>query len=465
MLAEHVQRGTPLPAVPATSVLPAATPRSRRRRAPAPDPARLVGPLPDRRRLAAGEHAPHGGQRHRRDGAGPGRLGGQRQRGRLQRLPGPLQVKLGTQAATLLAPRALHARHRKARPAAAPRARTAQEPAARQPGRHARGSFGQFVYNVAGLAPLVSGPPPTATPRRNPSARAAPLVNTSAGIVFPSRPRHQHQGGGGCRRVISALADAAPSEQLGMLDKPAEGKRVATLHARWDAPTRLPRRWLWIAREASFAALLERAWPKRRRRCCCCAYARRRPPETETRRHLPNATDARAAACPANANLAYVATRCIADRARRTAPSPTASRATQHGWYAYAASYVAAGKHQWAPTIAAAELARRKVPSLANVIARWTSRACAAPPDRCGHDGRWRSRRRRCAKQLTLESGQGIKAPAWRLFGLARGRIDNAVKPGAEPAAGAGAPDPPGRGLASAPPPALVARCAGAAGG
>lgn len=435
MLAEHVQRGTPLPAVPAASVLPGSyatlAPGAERQRQTRLDWwgrfQTADGWLPASARLAVA-----GGIVAAVLG-----LGGSVGSASVVVYNGfarPLQVKLGTQAATLLAPRAHFTRDIEPGRPLHLEARTAQGQLLDSLDVTPEGSFGQFVYNVAGLAPLVEWTATygnaTAQPER---PRGAPRwSSTSAGIVFTEPPKSiSTKGGGGTREVISALADAAPSEQLGMLDNPAEGKRVATLHARWDAPdSPYLAEWLWIARdEPGFAALLEARLAETPDDVLLLRMRQDGAAEAE-RGAICERDRARAAAAPANANLAYVATRCIADEAEKDrAFADGFARYPEHGWYAYAASYVAAGKAQWAPAIAAAELARRKVPSLANVIAVDIARMrrAAGQADAGTMDALAKSSAA-LREQLTLESGQGIEAPAWRAYSeLARGRIDSAV--------------------------------------
>lgn len=297
------------------------------------------------------------------------------------------------------------------------------------------GSFGQFVYNVAGLAPLVEWTATygnaTAQPER---PRGAPRwSSTSAEDVFVEPPKSiSTKGGGGTREVISAAADFPPSEQLSMLPTPAESRRIALLHARWDLPgSPQLAEWLWAAKDdAGFGALLKARLAEAPNDVLLLRMAQDTAPEAE-RAAVCERDRARAAAAPTNADLEYIATRCLPDEAEKDRAFVDGfARHPQHGWYAYAAAYVAAGRAEWAPGIAAAEVARRQVPALAGVMALDLARMRrAAGQADAGTLAALAQSSPALREQLTLETGQGVESPAWRAYAeLARGRIDQAVQ-------------------------------------
>ena len=295
----------------------------------------------------------------------------------------------------------------------------------------ASGSFGQFIYNVAGASPLVEW---TATYGNASAQPERPLgaprwTSSSASVVFVEPPTSiSTKGGGGTREVISALADTSPGEQLGMIAEPAEGQRIAALHARWDALTS-PHlaEWMWAAKDApGFAALLKARLAESPTTCCTCAA--QAPPASEAR-PIRQHTDAPRLHRPTQPVLHHHA--CLRMAPTRTAPSSTVSRATP----------TTAGTPTPRPTSPAATRSgcRRSPPP------RWRGASCRRWPMR------WRSTSRACAacpaqddgaamnelakgspalrQLLALESGQGIDAPALKAYAeLARGRLDAAVE-------------------------------------
>lgn len=297
------------------------------------------------------------------------------------------------------------------------------------------GSFGQFIYNVAGAAPLIEW---TATYGNATAQPERPLgaprwASSSATVLFVEPPKSvSTKGGGATREVISALADVSPGEQLGVLGNAAEGRRIAAVHARWDA-LNSPHlaEWLWVAREApGFAALLKARLAEAPDDVLLLRMTQDTASETE-RPAVCERDVARAAAAPANANLSYIAARCLPDPAAKDRAFVEGfERHPDHGWYAYAAAYVAAGNTQWARGIAAAEMAQRKVPALANSIAVDIARMRRASGQDSGAPMTVLTQASSTLRELlSLETGQGIETPALRAYAeLARGRIDAAVQ-------------------------------------
>jgi len=299
----------------------------------------------------------------------------------------------------------------------------------------AHGSFGQFVYNVAGAAPLVQWTAAygnaSAPPER--MLGAPRWSSTSVGILFADAPKSiSTKGGGGTREVLSGLGDAPPAQQLNMLADQAEGLRLATAHARWDPlGSRNVAQWLWVAKTGpGFQPLLK-------------ARLAEAPDDVLLRRMEQDSADetgraavcqrdqASAAAAPQNANLQYLVARCLpegADKDRAFVDGH--ARFPDHGWYAYAAAYVDASHAQWPQAIASADLARRKLLSLGNELGVDIARMRRL----LGQDGSAELTELgkgsdALQRLLALESGQGIDTPAYKSYAeLARGRVDSAVQ-------------------------------------
>ena len=298
----------------------------------------------------------------------------------------------------------------------------------------AHGSFGQFIYNVAGAAPLVEWTAAygnaTAPPER---VLGAPRwSSSSAAFVFTEAPKSvSTKGGGATREVLSGLGDAPPSQQLGMLPDQAQGLTLATAHARWDALSS-PHlaQWLWVAKTGpGFKPLLKARLAEAPDDVLLLRLEQDNADDAE-RAAVCQRDQARAAAAPQNANLQYVVVRCLPDGPEKDrAFLDGHARHPDHGWYAYAASYIAAANAQGPQAIVAADQARRQVPALGTELgvdmARMRRLLGQDDSAEMAELGKGSKVLRRL---LMLESGRGIDEPAYKAYAeLARGRIESAV--------------------------------------
>jgi Zn-dependent protease with chaperone function len=299
----------------------------------------------------------------------------------------------------------------------------------------AQGSFGQFVYNVAAATPLVEWTAAygnaSAAPER--LLGAPRWSSTSADHVFSDAPKSiSTKGGGGTRKVLSALGDTSPSQQLGMLPDPAEGQRLASAHARWDAlASPHLAEWMWVAKTGPGFKPLLKARLAESPDDVLLLRIEQDSADAAEHTEVCRRDQARAAASPKSADLQYVAVRCLPEGAEKDrAFAEGHARHPDHGWYAYAASYVAAARAQWPQAIAAADLARRKLPALGNElgvdIVRMRRLLGQVDPSELADLAKGSDALR---QMLALESGQGIDAPAYKAYSeLARGHVDNAVQ-------------------------------------
>jgi Zn-dependent protease with chaperone function len=231
------------------------------------------------------------------------------------------------------------------------------------------GSFAKFIYNVAGAAPLVQWTAVYGNARPQPPVMlGAPVwIRTSVEYVFDTPPeRMSSRSGGASVQVISGWAEASPGSQLSVLQTEEERGRLVAAHARWDHTTSPhAERWLRMAHRfgPNFSDILS-------------ARLIETPDDIELLRLEQDAADslertsvcarhtARSVAAPDNADLSYLATRCISDstvRHRRFADGyrkwPTS------GWYAYAIARGHLENAQWKDAFEALEQVRRHVPS------------------------------------------------------------------------------------------------------
>lgn len=297
--------------------------------------------------------------------------------------------------------------------------------------------FGQYVYNVAGAAPLVEW---TAT-YGNASARPERLLGaprwttTTVETLFAEPPKSiSTKGGGGTREVLSGLAGETPQQQIAMLPTDAAAGQLVLAHARWDA---LDSAYIghWLA--------ASRATPAQHRKLLAERLAETPDDILLLRAEQDGAADpaeraavcerhkARAGAAPQNVDLAYVVLRCLDDPAARDRGFTDGhARHPEHGWFAYAAGFIEAEHARWPQALAAYELARRKTPPLADQIGVDIARIKRLlQQDRGSALADVGQSSEALRRLMAFESGQGLSSPAAKAYAeLARGNVEPAVQ-------------------------------------
>lgn len=243
-------------------------------------------------------------------------------------------------------------------------------------------SFATQIYNVASATPLVEwtanygnvGPipeRPLGAPRWS---------SSSVDHVFTDPPSQiSSKSGGGTRSALSAApADATPNQMLGILGSDAERSALVKAHARWDgAHTPYLMHWLSLAAQTGEQAQI------------ITARLQDDPAEVIARRFEQDAATDPAAharvcaahtallqATPDNADLHYLATRCIKDKAAKAQAFITAQQKwPKNGWLAYAAAYSHAEHQRWAQAQEAWSIARAADPALASIVSIDMARA------------------------------------------------------------------------------------------
>lgn len=99
--------------------------------------------------------------------------------------------------------------------------------------------FANYVYNVAGAAPLVEWTAVygSRTPREPKMLGFPRWRTTSAEHIFTEPPRQiETSGTGGIRRVLSSNAQLPPQYTLATVSDPVAQEQVIRTHAKWDSP-------------------------------------------------------------------------------------------------------------------------------------------------------------------------------------------------------------------------------------
>ncbi len=293
--------------------------------------------------------------------------------------------------------------------------------------------FSRYVYNVAGAAPLVEWTASYGHASNVPDRPlGAPRWTTSNAEVLFEQPPEQIRGeAGGTRQVLTGLGDVMPQRALSMLATDAQREAVVALHARWDdSRSRYALYWITLARplrdfdgivaarlaEAPHDVLnlrVEQDLAKPDARADVC------------RRHA-----ALAAANGSNADLQYIAARCISPEAAQDERFlELQSRWPRHGWLSMAAGYVHAGRARWPEALSLLGSAHRSVPPLAESLAVDIARInrLVAPDDRKAMGQLVASSEQlQYLRMLEPDAGAGAEwASAYHA--LARGRLEAAV--------------------------------------
>ncbi len=296
------------------------------------------------------------------------------------------------------------------------------------------GSFGNFVYNVGGAAPLVEW---TATygnaePEPDSLLGAPRWTRTGAQVLFSEPPDSvETKGGGARRRMLTAITEPTPMRQFAIVADSTERQRLAEMHARWDATTSESiLGWLAVAQVAvpAFPAIVAERLEEKpgdvvlRRAEQDVATDEERAGVCE--RHLLSSE-----AAPDSADLFYLAARCIEDEATKAQTFIDAHKYwPKNAWLAYAAGYTYMESARWEEAVPALEAARRALKPVSPFVVIDLARL-----HRLTGNGRAMTALAKGSPELeymiTLETGKGMSGePLAAYAALARGELDEALE-------------------------------------
>jgi Zn-dependent protease with chaperone function len=213
-------------------------------------------------------------------------------------------------------------------------------------------SFQQYVYSVAGAAPLLRW---TAvyghwTPEPERFQGAPRWTTTDATVLFEQPPeRVSTKGGGAMRTVLQALVDVPVENAIAELDGPEERARVIRLHALWDEPTRAHTgQWLYGARALPDLAAILKARLDRDPHDIQALRLEQDQPDAAAKAEACARHTRMSAAAPGDVDLRYLAIRCLPrGRERSDAMVAAAEAAPDNSWLALSAGYVHVGRSDW----------------------------------------------------------------------------------------------------------------------
>jgi Zn-dependent protease with chaperone function len=217
--------------------------------------------------------------------------------------------------------------------------------------------FEQYVYNVAGAAPLVRWTAVYGRAVETPARElGAPRWTTTDATVLFTRPPERvstERGGGTTREVLSAVADAPAGDVLSKLREPEARAQVIRMRATWDESAR-PRTGDWLRKATvlpDFAQIVKARFARNPNDMLAMRAEQDQPDPTAKAEACARQTRL-AAANPNDADLAYLSLRCQPRGAARDEATLAArGRAPLHGWLALAAGYVYARRSDWKQAI------------------------------------------------------------------------------------------------------------------
>jgi len=238
---------------------------------------------------------------------------------------------------------------------------------------------GHPVYNVAAATPLVEWTATYGNAAQKPMRQlgAVRWLDSTADHVLTEPPQSlSGRGGGGTLTVLDGAAKHDPGTQLALVDGDQERQRIAMLHARWDSSASPAiEQWIEVASAApGFAELLA----ERVANAPADVLLRREQFDRAAAAAQPALcaqAGARAAAAPADGDLAYLALRCQPDSATlRDLQRQALARWPTNGWLLNAVGWDKLESPDWrsaAPELERAMLALpARAPRLALDIAR-----------------------------------------------------------------------------------------------
>ncbi len=241
---------------------------------------------------------------------------------------------------------------------------------------------GKYIYNVGGGSPLIEwtaayGTQNTAAPRKQGALR---WQQSSVDYLFTAPPESisgRRNDGGTTRQVLEGFGARDPNYALGLLPDAAARAKLAGVHARWDDPdSRYAILWMYAAAQSGdFKSIL--AARLRERPDDVAALRVEQDSASEAERAQVCARDrAQAAAAPQNANLQYIAARCIDAREEREATFAQAyARWPDHPWLQFVAAFRVAEQSRWAEAAKLWDSALRRAPVLMPLAAVESARA------------------------------------------------------------------------------------------
>ena len=298
------------------------------------------------------------------------------------------------------------------------------------------GSFGSFVYNVAGASPLVEWTQTYGNAESEPDhpLGAPRWTRTAAGRLFEDPPDSvKTKNGGAIVRVLSAGSELTPGRQLSLVADTVEQRHLIETHARWDA-TRSDHILTWLTYAQQVTPEFGKILSLRLAETPNDVVLMRMEQDASSGPEKDNVCArhrAMAEAAPDSANLFYLAVRCVDDPVVKAQAFLDAyAHWPENPWLAYAAGYSHVEAGRWEAAVPALEASRRKLRPVARNVAVDLARIHRLTGKDSGHVmGGLIKSSDQLESLLALESGEGLdKSPASAYAALMRGELDTALR-------------------------------------
>ena len=241
-------------------------------------------------------------------------------------------------------------------------------------------SLSNYVYNIAGAAPLVEWTAVYgAKSERPPVYLGAPTWSTTdADFVFTDPPEEiKTSSDGGTRDVLTGFADVNPQYLADYLPEGYATEGMISAHARWDhANSTNILYWLALAAtQPDFSTVLASRLRRDPDEVLARRFEQDSAPSEEDAARVCERHTARAAQNPDNLDWKYLSIRCLEDEQAQSDGFLDAFAANpNHPWLAGASGYTYAERAQWDLAQPALDTAFAKLqsmrPSYADTIAR-----------------------------------------------------------------------------------------------
>ena len=224
--------------------------------------------------------------------------------------------------------------------------------------------FQQYVYDVAGAAPLVRWTAVYGGAAGSPARElGAPRWSTSDAKVMFERPPSSvstQSRLGTTRSVLTAFAEGPSAQVLATLHDPGARAQVVRLHATWDAPVRANTGdWLKQAYALPDFADIIKARLTRDPHDVAAMRAEQDQPDAAAKAAACARHTSLAEASPDDDDLRYLSIRCQPHSpARDEAVLAAHAHAPRNGWLAFAAGYIHARRSEWKEALACWAIAR-----------------------------------------------------------------------------------------------------------
>ena len=234
----------------------------------------------------------------------------------------------------------------------------------------ASNSFVDYVYNVAGAAPLVEWTAVYGSKgERPPSYIGAPVwLSSDADYIFAEPPEQiETSGDGGTRDVLEGFGNIDPQYLSEFLPPGAATEQLVRVHATWDNPnSKYVTTWLVLATmQDNFPEVLAQRLQRDENEVLSLRFEQDVTDGADATARVCARHTERASQLPGNADWQYLSIRCQHDGPARDDAFLEAHKANpDHAWTAGAAGYTYAARGQWADAQSALDNAFTNLPAM-----------------------------------------------------------------------------------------------------